>query len=473
MGHGSDDDDYPNNSAYGTEATSGDGDDNDNNNNNNNQNNVVPPSSPSSTPAETTPAPALPTDSVGTLIIFWASSNGDKFVGWPTVLDFGTTTFATFIKTKICAPTPLPSAGTTIHKEHLTSPTPAPASSSDSSAAASSYSISQGTLDPSQLSDQQTPAPTSPSSSTPAGFGIVNSSTSPSPNQQTPSPQQDGDHHSSHPPIGALVVVPFVIIGALIAAFVVWRRKRRARRAALGMTEEMKMARGPEDGLPQYTPHATGTHVPLMTPASALAHPTTGTTTSLVQTTSATPSVPADGPPVEPVILNSNMGGAYFTGIDTSDAVSLTSNNHNNMHAPGNRMSFDQRSMNSSDEPPPPYRPRSVPPISRETSLRQPNAPNNISQMLAPLSEISSRLGSSGGGSYEIDDFRVADGMRNPFEGGTPTAEGMNNPFDDPDNESVVSDMTSTPVSPLVEEGHESFGGRLTPTATARLGQQV
>ncbi|RDI83191.1 hypothetical protein Vi05172_g7044 [Venturia inaequalis] len=64
------------------------------------------------------------------------------------------------------------------------------------------------------------------------------------------------------------------------------------------------------------------------------------------------------GTATPPVILSTTMNDAYYTGIDTSDHVSLT----------------DQRSEASADtfgeEPPPPYRPRSVPPISRETSVR-------------------------------------------------------------------------------------------------------
>lgn len=73
--------------------------------------------------------------------------------------------------------------------------------------------------------------------------------------------------------------------------------------------------------------------------------------TSLAPTSSAGTGTP-------PVILSTTMNDAYYTGIDTSDHISLN----------------DQRSEASVDtfgeEPPPPYRPRSVPPISRETSVR-------------------------------------------------------------------------------------------------------
>ncbi|TID18100.1 hypothetical protein E2P81_ATG11067 [Venturia nashicola] len=71
---------------------------------------------------------------------------------------------------------------------------------------------------------------------------------------------------------------------------------------------------------------------------------------------SATTSSTGTGTP--PIILSTTMNDAYYTGIDTSDHISLT----------------DQRSEASAEtfgeEPPPPYRPRSVPPISRETSVR-------------------------------------------------------------------------------------------------------
>ena len=54
------------------------------------------------------------------------------------------------------------------------------------------------------------------------------------------------------------------------------------------------------------------------------------------------------------------MSNAYFTGIDTSDAVSVVSHS-----LPPNPYAFDPE---HGDEPPPPYRPRSVAPISREAS---------------------------------------------------------------------------------------------------------
>jgi hypothetical protein len=57
------------------------------------------------------------------------------------------------------------------------------------------------------------------------------------------------------------------------------------------------------------------------------------------------------------------MDQSYYTGIDTSDHLSITQS-----------ISSGGTYVDGGDEPPPPYRPRSVPPISRETSLRLPNA---------------------------------------------------------------------------------------------------
>jgi len=61
----------------------------------------------------------------------------------------------------------------------------------------------------------------------------------------------------------------------------------------------------------------------------------------------------------QPVILTTTMDQAYYTGLDTADHISLTDAR--------SQMSTD---LYDGDEPPPPYRPRSVPPISRDASVR-------------------------------------------------------------------------------------------------------
>jgi len=52
------------------------------------------------------------------------------------------------------------------------------------------------------------------------------------------------------------------------------------------------------------------------------------------------------------------MEQSYYTGIDTSDGISLADARSHVSYA------------DSQDEPPPPYRPASVPPISRDNSMR-------------------------------------------------------------------------------------------------------
>ncbi|KAF2104091.1 hypothetical protein NA57DRAFT_70303 [Rhizodiscina lignyota] len=465
MGNGSgdsDNDDYYGDGQYDSDTdadASSSADDDDDSSYSSSSSSTTPTPTPSSSiPPVTAPPSHLP-GVIDVLVIVSTFINGDKLVKIS-----GSTT-------RICFPTPLPSALHTIdsHKQQLASPASS-SSSTSSSSSDSTYSSSKGISFGSLNTQMSMWSETESLHSTKPTSASSSSSMTPLSKDPTAAPDSDpNSSHASHPPIGAIVVIPLVLIAALLGAFMVWRRKRKARRAAeaAGMTQEMKMTRGPEDGLPQYTPTVPGSNTcaganqPLMLAPSGLATTTTGTTTSLTPATSASHTAVGATEPAQPVILNSNMGSAYFTGIDTSDAMSMTSNT-NNMGVAGNRMSYDARSMNSSDEPPPPYRPRSVPPISRETSLRQPNAPHNISQMLAPLSEGTLST-------YELrdEDFRVADGMRNPFEGGgnahgTPLGDGMNNPFDDPDDESIVSDESTPVSSPLVsrdEAGHAAMGG--------------
>lgn len=94
-------------------------------------------------------------------------------------------------------------------------------------------------------------------------------------------------------------------------------------------------------------------------------------------------------PPPQPVILSSispAMSSAYYTGIDTSDAVSVPEARHST--------SGSGFYSESGEEPPPPYRPRSVaPPVSRGSSLRQAQ-PATLSQ--AHLVEHGACLGQDG-----------------------------------------------------------------------------
>lgn len=178
-----------------------------------------------------------------------------------------------------------------------------------------------------------------------------------------------GEHESGggHSKIGlyaAAAVIPLAllaIIGAIV--FFCMRRRRRQREKAIvdEPKPEMKMhwQAQPESTVQPYImpapapapavlPHYTATHHETFTPPTSVS--------------------------AQPVILGpipSGVNGAYLTGIDTSDVVSVTSS--------GNRRSGVQDPFsdnNSLSEPPPPYRPRSIAPpsfttnSSRQSSVR-------------------------------------------------------------------------------------------------------
>ena len=91
---------------------------------------------------------------------------------------------------------------------------------------------------------------------------------------------------------------------------------------------------------------------------------------------------PREPPPAspQPVILGPISAGAngnYFTGIDTSDVISV----RNDRTGLGDPFA-DGSSLH--EEPPPPYRPRSLAPVSRDASLRSSSLSSN-SNIASPL----------------------------------------------------------------------------------------
>jgi hypothetical protein len=89
------------------------------------------------------------------------------------------------------------------------------------------------------------------------------------------------------------------------------------------------------------------------------------------------PPPPASPASPQPVILGPiapTSNGTYYTGIDTSDIVSMNDRPENDRTGLGNPFA-DTSSLN--EEPPPPYRPRSLAPsaLSRDTSVRTSVAP--------------------------------------------------------------------------------------------------
>jgi hypothetical protein len=134
------------------------------------------------------------------------------------------------------------------------------------------------------------------------------------------------------------VIATLIVVLMLVACCcVVFRKRRRRSSSADTIMRPMVKTPGP-------MPVPARAHIRTAEPATA-ASLTSPSTTS-------TPSTNT-----QHVLLTTTMDQSYYTGIDTSDAISLAE------RQPGPATAI-------SDEPPPPYRPRSVPPVSRGNSLR-------------------------------------------------------------------------------------------------------
>jgi hypothetical protein len=256
---------------------------------------------------------------------------------------------------------------------------------------------------------------------------------------QTPQPEMAQATQSSAPPSApthsqhsgghALPVAIFGAAGALaavlgvfvvIGGIVYWcRRKHKRRKLAV------EGGGGPQMAMKSVGPNGMGNPSYLRRPATSLG-PDSTTTLVSPGTSSSSPSnitVPSVPRMPEPVILPNN-GESYFTGIDTSDHLSIIE--------PSSIHSHDNIYPSGLEEPPPPYRPRSVPPISRESSLR-------VADGMRRESSIRS--------------MRIADGMRpiSMSNCGGPSNLGVRSscamqrsPFEDPLEESEM-DLEGNP----------------------------
>ncbi|RMZ70863.1 hypothetical protein GMOD_00008510 [Pyrenophora seminiperda CCB06] len=170
--------------------------------------------------------------------------------------------------------------------------------------------------------------------------------------------------NANHAPLyAAAAVVPVVVLGIIgVAAFLCLRRRKKRKMdtaSTAPVIKEMKLE--PEE--PKVPDEQTVRRY-MAPPLPA-----------------ALPSEEWDRPPSEirpmsawsqahPIILGpigSGSNGAYLTGMDTSDMVSITSNSHRPADPFADNSSFA--------EPPPPYRPHSAAPpsfmsTSRQSSLR-------------------------------------------------------------------------------------------------------
>ncbi|KAF9695547.1 hypothetical protein EKO04_006391 [Ascochyta lentis] len=203
----------------------------------------------------------------------------------------------------------------------------------------------------------------------------------PTGDSSSPAPSDDGSNDlQSHgadngpnrtPMYAAAGVTPVVVIILGFIVFCCLRKQRRQRQAAVahGQVEEMKMQ--PKPVLMPYIapPSPPPAVLPQYSPSSpSSSHPPTASSS-------------------QPVILGpipSSNNGAYLTGMDTSDLVSMTSaSNISRMGTIVDRDPFaDGRSL---EEAPPAYRPSSLPPaslasISRHSSARIAAVPQATSQ---------------------------------------------------------------------------------------------
>ncbi|KAF3041155.1 hypothetical protein E8E12_009149 [Didymella heteroderae] len=229
-----------------------------------------------------------------------------------------------------------------------------------SSTITTSYSKSSAYPDQNGLGSTPTPTPTpiqsetSPAKPTDDDLGLENHGAN------------SGSNKTPTYVAGGAVPVVVIIIG--ICIFFCLRKRRRQRQAAAvnGHVEEMKMqpkpverpyiapitppSPPPQAALPQYSPS---------TPSSS--HPPTASSS-------------------QPVILGpipSGQNGAYLTGMDTSDLVSMRSGGVSRQGTVVDRDPFaDGRSL---EEAPPPYRPSSLPPASLASTSR-----NSSVRMAAP-----------------------------------------------------------------------------------------
>ncbi|KAH6644588.1 hypothetical protein C7974DRAFT_23810 [Boeremia exigua] len=186
------------------------------------------------------------------------------------------------------------------------------------------------------------------------------SSSSP-PNENTSELQNHGaDNGPNRGPIyAAAAIAPVVVIVIGILVFCCLRRRRRQRQAVAehGHVEEMKMRPKPV-ALPYLAPITPPSPPPAVLPQYSPSTPSS--------------SHPPTASSSQPIILGpipSGNNGAYLTGMDTSDLISMTSaGGISRQGTVVDRDPFaDGRSL---EEAPPPYRPSSLPPVSIASTSR-------------------------------------------------------------------------------------------------------
>lgn len=199
---------------------------------------------------------------------------------------------------------------------------------------------------------------------------------------------QDNHHGVSTGVMAAAGVIATIIFILLLLGLCVFlcrrskktRERAAAQNAATSADQMIAMKNGNSSNIVDVRAYAIPN---LQTPSPSHQSPSSSSQSSSQQL----------APQIPPVILSTSMGHSYFTGIDTSDHISLA----------------DNRSTSNTidpDDPPPAYRPRSVPSISRECSVHMANG--------------------------MVPNYR-------PGAAISPMEESIRNPFDDPDGD--VSDL--------------------------------
>lgn len=225
---------------------------------------------------------------------------------------------------------------------------------------------------PSSTPTRITTGESDPTSTASNGFG----------SQNPPEYRKDG-----HKPPGMYAVaamVPVIVMAILgVLAFFYLRKRRRQKKSARAASEA-QMREMKEGNQRVVSAHYAATP-PSPPPAAQPQYPITPNT----------PPPPISPIAPQPVILGpigSSSNAAYFTGIDTSDALSVNDRTALNDRTGLGDPFADGNSIQ--DEPPPPYRPSSLPPTSiapssRNSSLRHP--PSSSTTNLIPRSQTTER----------------------------------------------------------------------------------
>lgn len=181
----------------------------------------------------------------------------------------------------------------------------------------------------------------------------------PPPSMLAQFPNQAGPRHAISAAVmgalGAVVTIVMLLFIAGCCVFLMKRtRRRRAQRMAGDHAQQMSMANANANANANKSV-APDTRAYIRPPSSE--PPPTLTSPSTVSASSSRTAPQQDAP----ILLSNTIDQSYYTGLDTSDSISIME------HRIQPSRDIDATSI---AEPPPPYRPRSIPPFSRENSLR-------------------------------------------------------------------------------------------------------